>query len=74
MENTVLCWQHFSRLVPVVLGGSVGNGYTLHIFRPTLSSAVHIDSKVSQMIENASNATVTENLNCCNYPVTSSSH
>ena len=26
--NTVLCWQHFSRLVPAVPGGSVGHGCT----------------------------------------------
>ena len=42
-ENKVLCWQHFSKLDPVVLGGSVGNGYTLHIFLPTLSSAFNVD-------------------------------
>ena len=69
--NTLLCWRHFSGIVPAVLGGSVGHGCTyLDLHRVQWHSVFQNVSKLSQIIENTSIATATVSLNFCNYPVT----
>ena len=42
----------------------------VHIFTPTLDSAVQNNAKLSQIIKNTSFATVVGSLNICNHPVT----
>ena len=56
--NTLLCWQHFSGIVPAVL------------HRVQWHSVFQNVSKLSQIIENTSIATATASLNFCDYPVT----
>ena len=66
IANTMLCWQHFPDL-------SLLTGWQrctwVHIFRPTLDSAVQNSPKLSQIFENTSFATVTGSLYFYVYPV-----